>query len=214
MSRRLARESAIQFLYSTDFNKNENTEVMLEQFMEDKPPDSMNKADIKFAEEIIKGTIDIFKYPVNLIRSSVIGIFIGAVPAAGATIASFLAYNQAKTASKDPGSFGKGSPEGVLAAETSNNASTGGALITMLALGIPGGGTTAMMLGALMLHGLQPGPNLFMNQMEFVYAIIVALFISQIVMYFMGVIASHSLSGVLNISTKVLTPTIAILCIV
>ncbi|SFI03000.1 putative tricarboxylic transport membrane protein [Tindallia magadiensis] len=165
-------------------------------------------------KEMLLGTVKCLKSPINLLRSSGIGTFIGAVPAAGATIASFISYNQAKLSSKEPDSFGKGNPDGVIAAESSNNASTGGAMITMLALGIPGGGTTAMMLGALMLHGLQPGPRLFMNQMEFVYAIIIALFLSQIVMYIGGIFFSYTLTGVLNVSTKILTPSIAILCIV
>lgn len=164
--------------------------------------------------KIVEGTIKCLKSPKNLFRSCIIGTLIGAVPAAGATVASFVSYRQAKAASKSPETFGKGNPDGVIAAESSNNASTGGAMITMLALGIPGGGTTAMMLGALMLHGLQPGPNLFMHQMEFVYAIIVALFLSQIVLYIAGLVFSYSLSGILKISTKVLVPTIAILCII
>ena len=106
-------------------------------------------------KEIVKGTLKPLKSPGNLFRSSLIGTFIGAVPAAGGTIASFISYNQAKQASKDPDSFGKGNPEGVIASESSNNASTGGALITMFALGIPGSSTTAIMMSALMIQGLQ-----------------------------------------------------------
>lgn len=173
--------------------------------------DRETKRDLK---EIIKNTLKPFKYTKNFIRSSLIGTFIGAVPAAGATVASFVSYNQAKQGSNDPDSFGKGNPEGVIACETSNNASTGGALTTMFALGIPGSGTTAMMLGALMLHGLQPGPRLFIYQMPLVYAIIVALFLSQIVMYVMGIGFSYSLSGILKVSTKILVPVIAVLCVV
>jgi len=165
-------------------------------------------------KKLIQSTLIPFQYMKNLFRSSIIGSFIGAVPAAGATVASFLSYNQAKNSSKNPDSFGKGNPEGVLACETANNASTGGALITMFALGIPGSGTTAVMLGALMLHGLTPGPRLFMHQMELVYAIIVALFISQIVMYIIGLGFSYSLSGILKVSTKILVPVIAILCVI
>jgi len=165
-------------------------------------------------KEIIKGTIKPFKYPKNLIRSSLIGTLIGAVPAAGATVASFVSYNQAKQSAKDPSSYGKGNPEGVIACESSNNASTGGSLATMFALGIPGSGTTAIMLGALMLHGLQPGPRLFITQMPLVYALIIALFLSQIVMYIMGIGFSYSLSGILKVSTKILVPLIGVLCVV
>ena len=163
---------------------------------------------------IIRGTLKTLKSPKNLIRSSLIGTFVGAVPAAGATVASFVSYNQAKQSDKDPSSFGKGNPEGVIACESANNASTGGSLITMFALGIPGSGTTAIMLAALMLHGLQPGPRLFMNQMPLVYAIIVSLFLSQIVMYIMGTVFSYSLSGILKISAKILVPVITVVCVV
>lgn len=171
---------------------------------------SVNK-DIK---EITVSTFEIFKYWGNIIRSSLLGTYIGAIPAAGSTIASVISYNQAKVVSKNPDSFGTGNPEGVIAAETANNASSGGALITMFALGIPGGATTAIMLGALTMQGLQPGPRLFMTQMEMVYAVIVFLLISQLVMYIMGIGFSYSLSGLLNISTSVLVPLITVTCIV
>jgi putative tricarboxylic transport membrane protein len=164
--------------------------------------------------EIIVNTFRVGKYIKNLIRSSIIGTFIGAIPAAGATVASFVSYNQAKQSSDNPGSFGKGNPEGIIASETSNNASTGGAMATMFALGIPGSGTTAMMLGALLLHGLRPGPRLFIHQMPLVYAIIAALFLSQFFMFVLGVGFSYSLSGILAISTKILVPVIAVLCTV
>jgi len=168
----------------------------------------------KNLKEIVKGTLKPFRYPKNLIRSSLIGTFIGAVPAAGATVASFVSYNQAKQGSSNPDSYGKGNPEGVIACEASNNASTGGALTTMFALGIPGSGTTAIILGAMMLHGLEPGPRLFIYHMPLVYSIIVALFLSQIVMYVMGIVFSYSLSGILKVSTKILVPAISVLCVV
>lgn len=171
----------------------------------------MEKRDLK---EIIKSTFRIFKHPKNLIRSSLIGTIIGAIPAAGATVASFVSYNQAKQSSTNPDSFGKGNPEGVIACETANNASTGGALITMFALGIPGSGTTAIMLGALMLHGLNPGPRLFIYQMPLIYGIIAALFVSQFVLYVTGIVFSYSLSGILKVSTKILVPSIAVMCVV
>jgi len=163
---------------------------------------------------IIKYSFYCFKYPMTLIKSILIGTFIGAVPAAGASVASFVSYNQAKQSSKNGDNFGKGEMEGIVASESANNASTGGALCTMLAIGIPGSGTTAILLGALMLHGLQPGPRLFMFQMELVYGIIIALFLSQIILFIAGVTFSYYLSGIVNISTKILVPTIALLSIV
>ena len=165
-------------------------------------------------KELIKGMVNVFKYPKTLIRASLIGTFIGAVPAAGGDIASLVAYNQEKQSSKDPSVFGQGASIGVIAAEAANNASTGGSLITMISLGIPGSGTTAIMLGALMLHGMRPGPGLFMEQMPLVYGIIISLFLSQLVLIIAGVSYSYTISEILRIPAKALAPTIAFLCIV
>ena len=96
-----------------------------------------------------------------ILRGSVLGFFVGVLPGAGATIASFLSYGVEQKVSKTPERFGKGAIEGVAGPETANNASTGGAFIPMLSLGIPGSGTTAVLLGALLMFGLQPGPSLF-----------------------------------------------------
>ncbi|MBT9776825.1 hypothetical protein GPL15_09950 [Clostridium sp. MCC353] len=164
-------------------------------------------------KEIIKGTLEPLKHPVNLLRSSVIGTGVGAIPAAGSTIAAFVAYNQAKLVARNPKEFGNGAADGIIACETANNASTGGALMTMFALGIPGGAATAIMLGALTMQGLQPGPRMFSTQTTLVYTIILSLFVSQIVMYFIGLAFSYSMSNVLNISTKVLTPVLMATCI-
>ena len=168
------------------------------------------KRDVK---AIIKASFEPLKHLVNLLRSAVIGTGVGALPAAGSTIASFIAYNQARIASKSPEKFGTGYSEGVIACETANNASSGGALMTMFALGIPGGATTAIMLGALTMQGLQPGPRMFSTQTVMVYTVILSLFFSQVVMWFMGIGFSYGMSNVLNISTKVLTPVLMVTCV-
>ncbi len=100
----------------------------------------------------------------TVIKSTIIGIFVGILPAAGGDIGSWVGYNNAKKSSKHPEEFGHGSIEGIAASETANNAVTGGALIPLLTLGIPGSGTAAIMLGSLMIHGMQPGPELFTKQ--------------------------------------------------
>ena len=102
-------------------------------------------------------------------RGSIIGFFVGVLPGAGATIASFMAYAVEKKVSKHPELFGTGVIEGVAAPEGANNAAAGGALVPLLTLGIPGSGTTAVMLGALMIHGLRPGPMLFSSRPDFVW---------------------------------------------
>lgn len=125
------------------------------------------------------------KNAVNLFRSAFIGVFTGILPAAGGSISNILAYDQAKKASKNPEAFGKGSPEGIVAPEASNNATAGGALITMMALGIPGDVVTAVMLGALLIHNVQPSPTFISDNPQLAYGIFVAFFLAHFIMVFM-----------------------------
>jgi putative tricarboxylic transport membrane protein len=118
----------------------------------------------------------------NLVRSSLIGVGLGTLPAIGPETAPFVAYNEAKRASKRKEQFGKGSLEGIIAAETSNNATTGGSLIPLLTLGIPGSATAAVFLGALTIHGLRPGPLLFTSRPELVYALFFGFILVNVVM--------------------------------
>ena len=164
--------------------------------------------------QIMRGLMEPFKYLKTTIISSVIGTFVGALPAAGSTIAAFLAYNQTKQTSKNPDAFGKGNPEGIIAPGSAGNASTGGALTTMLAFGIPGSGSTAIMLGAMMLHGLIPGPRLFVDQMPIVYGLILALLMRQVVMIVVGVGCCKSMSAIIDVPTKILAPIVAVFCVV
>lgn len=113
------------------------------------------------------------------LRGSVIGFFIGSLPGAGATIASFVSYGVEKLSSKRPQDFGKGAIEGVAGPEAANNASAGGALVPLLGLGIPGSGTTAVMLAAFTIYGLQPGPLLFAQHPDLVWGLIASLYVSN-----------------------------------
>lgn len=149
-----------------------------------------------------------------ILRSSGIGTFIGMIPGAGGDIASFLAYNEAKRFSKKPEEFGKGNPEGVAASEASNNACTGGAMIPLLTLGIPGDAVTAVMLGALMVQGLQPGPLLFTNNAEIVYTLFIGMFIANSLLLFYGMLGIRIFTKILTIPKVILTPIILVLCIV
>jgi len=124
----------------------------------------------------------IFAHWLNLLRSSFIGVFTGILPAAGGSISNILAYDQAKKASKRPQDFGSGTPEGIIAPEASNNATAGGALITMMALGIPGDIVTAVMLGALLIHNVQPSPTFISDNAQLAYAIFVAFFLAHFIM--------------------------------
>lgn len=118
--------------------------------------------------------------------SSILGTIIGVMPGAGASIGSIIAYNEAKRVSKKPEEFGHGSPEGVCASETANNATVGGALVPLLTLGVPGSGSTAILLGALMLQNINPGPQLFEKHPDIVFGIFSALFLANFVMLFLG----------------------------
>jgi len=117
-----------------------------------------------------------------ILRGSVLGFFVGVLPGAGATIASFLSYGIEQKVSSTPERFGKGAIEGVAGPETANNASTGGAFIPMLSLGIPGSGTTAVLLGALLMFGLHPGPGLFKEAPEVVWGLIASMYIGNVVL--------------------------------
>lgn len=150
----------------------------------------------------------------NFIRSSIIGIVVGIIPATGVGTASYIAYSTAKRASKTPEQYGKGILEGIAATESSNNAVTGGALIPLLTLGVPGDIVTAIMLGALMIQGVVPGPMLFQNNPQEVYGIFSALAVSNVFMLVMGLLAVRPLSKVLLIPTAVLMPAVMALCIV
>lgn len=116
------------------------------------------------------------------LRGTGIGTFVGILPGAGSTIASLLAYSTEKNLSKEPEKFGKGKVEGVSSPEAANNATVGGDLIPTLALGIPGGGTTAVLLGALIMYGIQPGPRIFETSADVVWTVIIGLFVSNIML--------------------------------
>ncbi len=134
-----------------------------------------------------------------IVRSSFIGVIIGAIPGAGGTIASIIAYGQQKRLSKNPDEMGKGSLEGIAAAEGANNACTGGAMLTMMSLGIPGDAVTGIMIGALMIHGLRPGPILFSENSELVSAIFIGMFVANILVCAFGLSAARFFARVITV---------------
>lgn len=150
----------------------------------------------------------------NAIRSAVIGICIGILPGIGAGTSNIIAYIVAKKRSKTPEQFGKGTIEGVVAAETANNAGIGGAMIPLLTLGIPGDAVTAVMLGGLMIHGIQPGPMLFITQGELVYTIFAALVLSAVLMLILEFYGLRIFIRLLAIPKHILLPVILVLCAV
>ena len=125
---------------------------------------------------------ELWRRKIVVIRSGMIGMFTGILPGAGGSIANILAYDQAKKASKNPEEFGKGNPEGIIAPETSNNAVEGGALTPLISLGIPGDVTAAIMLGALLIHDIVPGPTFIQDEPVLVYSIFIAFFAANFIM--------------------------------
>lgn len=157
---------------------------------------------------------DIRRVFVTLLRSSVIGTFIGCIPGTGGDIASFVAYDQAKRWSRHKDNFGQGEPEGVAAPEAGNNAVSGGAFIPVLTLGIPGDGATAIMMGALMVQGIQPGPMLFLEKAPYVYAIFLGLFFANVTMCLMGYSLIRLFAKVTQVPTVILLPLILVMTFV
>ncbi|MBJ2356508.1 tripartite tricarboxylate transporter permease [Sphaerochaeta sp. S2] len=146
--------------------------------------------------------------------SGLIGTFIGIVPGAGAEIGAFVSYSQAKRMSNRPELFGTGIPEAIAAPEGGNNGVTGGALIPMLTMGVPGDAVAAIMIGALTVQGLQPGPLLFTEHTTLVYSIFLGMFIANVAMVVLGLSSLKLFVKVLSIPKSILTPMIFILCVV
>lgn len=147
-------------------------------------------------------------------RSSIVGVLVGAIPGAGATIASIMAYGLQKRVSKRPQDMGSGSLEGVSAADSANNGSTGGAMVTMLSLGIPGDAVTAMLIGALVVQGVQPGPGLFEGDISLVSGIFISLVVANVFLLFFGLFGARHLAQVLRLPRRVLLPVVAVLCVI
>jgi putative tricarboxylic transport membrane protein len=150
----------------------------------------------------------------TLLRSSIIGTFIGILPAEGGTVASFIGYNEAKRFSKHPEKFGTGVLEGIAGPECANNAATGGAMVPTLALGIPGSGTTAVILGALLIHGLRPGPLLFVQHADVVYAIFAGMLLANLLFLGIGLGGAKLFSHIVRVPNYILNPIILTLCVV
>ena len=149
-----------------------------------------------------------------IIRSALIGVGIGAVPGIGEDIAGWVSYGTAKNTSKHPETFGKGEIKGLLASETANNACVGGAMIPLLNLGIPGSPPAAMLLGALMLHGVTPGPMITFEHPTFIMEVSAILLLASMAMWVTGMVLAKQVVKVLRIPTELFMPIIGVLCII
>lgn len=154
------------------------------------------------------------RHKLNLIRSSIVGIFLGALPGAGGDISAFTSYAVAKAASKTPEEFGHGSEEGVVSTEAANNACCGGTLIPTFAFGLPGSATAAVLMGALILVGLRPGPELFNQNDDVLGGIFLAFIFANICLLVLGILLTPVFSSVLRLRKQTLIPIVVLLAVV
>ncbi|HEX9568805.1 MAG TPA: tripartite tricarboxylate transporter permease [Rhodospirillales bacterium] len=179
------------------------------------------------AERRVRGKFDMPKFSthfpslaefwqlkVAVARSVFVGFFAGILPGIGATLAAFMSYNEAVRWSKTPEKFGKGQLEGVVASETANNAATGAAMIPLLALGLPGGALTAMMVGVFQMHDMEPGPLVFVNSSELVWVVFAAMFFANICILGLGYVETKTVLHLLRIPFQFLAPAILLLATV
>jgi putative tricarboxylic transport membrane protein len=150
----------------------------------------------------------------HIVRSALIGVGIGAVPGIGEDIAGWVSYGAAKNSSDHPERFGKGAYEAIVSTETANNACIGGAMIPLLSLGVPGSPPAAMLLGALMLHGIAPGPMLRIDHPGFIAEVSAILLLASLAMWIAGILLAKQVIKVLRIPPSVFMPIIAVLCVI
>jgi putative tricarboxylic transport membrane protein len=155
---------------------------------------------------------DLIRTRWTMVKSSLIGVFIGSVPGAGCDIAAYAAYSEAKRSSSQPENFGKGVPEGIVAPEAANNAGTAGALIPMLSLGVPGDAVTAVLLGALTIHGFEPGPVFFVNNIDLINVLFAGVIVTQLVLLILGLSLAGVFARLIRTDQRIMVPAILFLC--
>ena len=157
---------------------------------------------------------DILKRPFLLLWSTVIGLLIGVLPAIGGSAANVMAYDQAKKFSKHPEKFGTGIPEGIIASEASNNSNVAGSLVTIMAFGIPGDAVTAVMLGAMTIHGIQPGPLFMTQQPKVAYGLFAAYILAHPIMIVLQWLLAPVYLKIVRVPKAVLIPQVLLLCVI
>ncbi|MGB2461664.1 MAG: tripartite tricarboxylate transporter permease [Candidatus Puniceispirillaceae bacterium] len=155
--------------------------------------------------------LEIWAHRIAVVRSILVGFFCGILPGIGATLAAFMGYGEAVRWSRDKEAFGKGKLEGVISSETANNAATGAAMIPLLALGLPGGALTAMMVAVFQMHDLEPGPLVFYNSPELIWIVFAAMFYANLSILFIGLVETKTILYLLKIPFQFLAPMILLL---
>ncbi len=176
---------------------------------------SSNRGDAEVGMRgIWAGCVDTLKSPVNVIRSSLIGLFVGILPGAGVNAAALMAYSQAQSWSKNSKNFGNGEPDGVIAPEAANNATAAGALVPAITLGIPGSATTAVLLAALSIKGINPGPKVMQNFTTQVYSMFVAVLVATVMMFIVGFFYTAICSKLSTVNMAYMIPAVMAVCTV
>ena len=157
---------------------------------------------------------EIISRPFLLLWSTIVGIAIGVLPAIGGSAANMLAYDQAKKFSRHPERFGKGTPEGVIASESANSANVGGSLVTIMAFGIPGDAVTAVMLGAMTIHGIQSGPLFVSQNADLAYGIYAAYILAHVLMVLIMAVAAVVMLRIAQVKLSILAPVVLVLCVI
>ncbi|WP_447895226.1 tripartite tricarboxylate transporter permease [Vreelandella sp. GE22] len=163
--------------------------------------------------QILGGCRMALSHPWVMIRGGLIGVFVGAVPGVGSSVSNLLSYVETKRRDKDPESFGKGNPKGVVASESANSTSEAGSMATLLALGIPGGGATAVMLAAFAMHNITGGPQFIRQQTDVVYAIIFANFAQVFLLVIVGLLFIPLLANIIKVPMRYLIPSVLVLAV-
>lgn len=176
--------------------------------------DNMKYGDMAKVDRIVPEFKTVRKNFVNIVRSALIGVGIGAVPGIGEDIAGWVSYGTAKRTSPRGHEFGTGVEEAVVATETANNACIGGAMIPLLSLGIPGSPPAAMLLGALMLHGVSPGPMLSIDRPGFTFQVSAILLLASFAMWIIGIVLAKQVIKILEIPITLFMPIIGVLCVI
>ena len=162
----------------------------------------------------VKSMLEIFRYKWTILRSTIIGVIIGVLPGVGATTAAILSYNAELRINPEPDEFGKGKAEGIVAPEVANNAAVGGAIVPLLSLGIPGSGTTAVMLAAFLIHGLRPGPLLMIEQQEMVYTLFGGMLVGILALLVVATLLVKVFVKTLSLPYEILALVILSFCVI
>ncbi len=163
---------------------------------------------------VLSGIRDALRYRITAIRSGLIGTFMGLIPGVGEDMGSWASYAAARMQSRERDQFGKGSVEGLMAAETGNNAAVPGALIPVLTLAVPGSAPAAVLLAAMIIHGVRPGPLIMIESPDFVYQVVAMVFMATTAMAILGLLLTRPLLLVLRVRREILMPIIFVLCTV